>query len=889
MRHYGFADDTGSMKRDRRLNLSLTACCLGLMAMSGPAAWAQTAQESETEEIVVTGTSIRGEQPTGSVLVTLGRDDIDRSSAANVANLVSDLPVFNSFNAAPETVVGFAGSNAATPPSLRGLPAGATLVMLNGRRLVGASPLSTVPDPTALPIGAIERIEVVPDGSSAIYGSDAVAGVMNIITRDDYDGANLMARYGFADSYDSFDIQGAYGTTWTSGSALIAVSYTGNSELQNKDRDFFTPDLSPFGGTDFRQTFCSPPNVVVGGVVYAPPSYAPGTVRCENDGNFGIIGENRRFGLLGTFRQELSPNVEFFADLNYLQVDNEHTQAFPTAEITIPDTNPFFQAPPGTGATSIGVQYNLGGILPPNRDVFETESGGLSAGIDWNINDNWRLTTSATYAASSASAQDRGFNQVLLVAAANGTTTDTALDVFGNGTNPAVADAIYDYAVFFDADQTLFDLIGKIDGTLFTLPTGDVKIAFGAGFRQENYDAVSGSGPISTPPVPQSVSAERDVQSVFVEVLIPIVGDGASIPFVRSIDLSAAVRVDDYSDFGETTNPKYGVTWEVTEGLTLRASYGTSFHAPSLADTQAVDTRAILFPGFPLTADPDGTLVPGPINTIVLAGGNPDLQPEEGESLSAGFDFEPTGIRGLRVSMNYFNIEYTNQIASLFTFFPFPFFADPNIISVGILRDPTAQQVDDIVNNYVLENFITPLPTIGQVLDLRRLNLSEREVEGIDFSVRYQWTTDAGDFGLSFSGVHTLSYELSPVPGAARQDLLENGFGEVPWRARLAFDWQGEALSFSTALNFTDEYKFSYAATGGGNAMQTVDNYTTIDMQARYDLPWSVGDSRTNVFINVDNVFDEDPPLVLGRPEGFDQTRTNPIGRMIWVGVRQEF
>src|SRR5689334_23454869 len=195
----------------------------------GPAADA-----GAVEEVVVTGTLIRGAQPTGSELVTLDRQAIVSSGALTTTNLMTSLPQLNSFNALPLGTPDFANP----VPRFNIRATAGTLVLLNGHRMVGSGVLQTTPDPSAIPIGAIERVEVLPDGASATYGADAVGGVVNFITRTHYDGAEPRASYGHGDSYYEYDLSQSLGKSWNTGNVLAAYEYTAHDNFAYRDRDY---------------------------------------------------------------------------------------------------------------------------------------------------------------------------------------------------------------------------------------------------------------------------------------------------------------------------------------------------------------------------------------------------------------------------------------------------------------------------------------------------------------------------------------------------------------------------------------------------------------------------------------------------------------------------
>jgi iron complex outermembrane recepter protein len=256
----------GGWKARRQIALSGTSF-LAAMVFAAGTGWAQTPDAPKpsadekpadgkeatdtTEKVVVTGTRIRGVPPTGSNLITVSRSDIETIGAANTPDLIATVPQLNSFNTAPQASLGGFGSFA---PGMRGLPANATLPLMNGHRLVAAAANETNPDFPLIPNLAIQRIEVVADGASSIYGSDAVAGVVNFITRRNVSDVEGSASYGIADGYYSGHVGGLFGREWDSGSLLAAYQYTENDDILGGDRDYRVQDFRPAGGIDTRST-----------------------------------------------------------------------------------------------------------------------------------------------------------------------------------------------------------------------------------------------------------------------------------------------------------------------------------------------------------------------------------------------------------------------------------------------------------------------------------------------------------------------------------------------------------------------------------------------------------------------------------------------------------
>ena len=259
---------------------------------------------------------------------------------------------------------------------------------------------------------------------------------------------------------------------------------------------------------------------------------------------------------------------------------------------------------------------------------------------------------------SSTDLHEGSFNPTANDAALSGTTADTALDPFTGRTSDAVKVGLADYEQFFGSKQWLWEVNSKVDGPLFHIPGGDVKIAAGVVARKEYYD---GKNTLSRIGFEENLGAQvgkRNVYSGFGELFIPIFGEDNAAPALQRLDVSLSARYDHYSDFGSTTNPKIGVNWAPLRGFTLRGSYGTSFHAPALPDLFGPDTRA----GYGT-----GGLTPAGLEprtgSIYIAGGNPNLDAEKATTWSLGVDLAPPSLSGFNASFTYYNIAFKGRIA----------------------------------------------------------------------------------------------------------------------------------------------------------------------------------------------------------------------------------
>jgi len=837
------------------------------------------AAETEAADIVVTGTSIRGVAPVGSQLVQVDQAQIRASGVQSTAQLLATVPQLNSFGSTPRPTGG--GSNPATAPSLRGLPSTATLSLVNGHRIVGLGTIGTVADPTSIPFAAIERVEVLTDGASSTYGSDAVAGVINFILRSDLDGVDALATHSFADGYQQTNISFVSGKKWSTGSYLFGAQYNTNSSLLGDERSFFTNNFTPFGGSDARSQQNAPPNVVVGSQAFAynGTGFTPGASLYDNAKDTSIIPPSDRISLIANVKQDIGDSVHLFGDANYGHVETTVYNQQATANFTITNANPFFQSPVA-GATSEDVLYSFRRELGRfRRDIQRLDYYGVSGGADIDISDRWHGRVFGNYGHSDTVVRQEGINLTALTEAAAGTTTATAFDPFNLRTSAATLASITDYINSPGSTQKLYQAVGTVDGRLFTLPGGDVRVAVGGEYRRETYDGVNATGRASAPTI-VTTSGRRTVKSAYGELFVPILSEDNNVPGIYKLSVTAALRYDDYNDFGDTTNPKFGAEWQPFRGLTLRGNYSKSFHAPSLADLNAIDTRAERFVGY--SPDFFTPITPNrQYNVLYLAGGNPNLGPERAKTYSFGADFKPVFVPGLRLSGTYFNIKYKGLINIAGSAFSTP------SLSQFYTLNPTEQQITDAIGNIRIEGSRFPAGTTDVLIDLRRNNVGAQNVSGIDFDANYNRSiASLGSVRAGVSGTKFITNESQAAPGAVFVNTLDRAFPK--WRIRGTGGFETGPVNANVFVNYTSKFN-NITAT----PTQRVESYTTVDATLNIALgTFGAPNGGIDLQLAVFNIFDKDVPQLLsgdGLTVPNQSTYASPIGRLGQVGVRFRF
>jgi iron complex outermembrane receptor protein len=877
-------------KTARHIALAGTSLAAAMLFAASPA-WAQDTpgatdegaaaadENSDDEQIVVTGSSIRGVPPTGSNLISVTPDDVKRIGATTTPELLATVPQLNSFNTAPRVSNGGVGSFA---PGLRGLPSSATLPLMNGHRLISGSVQQTNSDFPFLPELAIERVEIVADGASAIYGSEAVAGVVNFITRKRASGFEASVRYGEADDYYLFSVSGLVGQEWDTGSILAAYQYSENNNITGADRDYRTLDFRAAGGVDTRSAVCPLANVnLFLGTIYAAPNLAPGTNYCDPRGPVDLLPRNRTHSGFLSAEQELSPDIKLWGEVLYSDRKDTVQAALPGQTfVLLLYTNPFFKAPPGTGTFYEYVDFRPDNLVGADHfdQTYRVRAGNSSVGVDVALGD-FKLTVSGTFDWSRNDTHQPGINTTALTAAANGTTTATALDPFGNGTSPATIAAILDYDTDFTNRQRSRIAAVKIDGPLADLPGGQLKIAAGAEYRRETYMQRGDSGGVGFPE-----DFDRNVVSLYGELFVPIFDAANEAPLMYSLALSLSGRYDHYSDFGSTTNPKIGVNWQPLRGLTLRGTYGQSFRAPGLRDLGSTVgsyySAAGLVDAFGVRDPSRGA---AQVNTMLLIGGNPNLTPEEARTYSFGADLQPDFLPGFRASVTVYDIVYDDVIGTPYGLGA-AIFTDPTF-AARVIRNPTAGQVSDAIADTVPFYYtFAAVPTVGNLLDLRQGNFGVRKTRGLDFDVNYQMTTGFGTVFAGIAGNHIFKYETQFSPTSAVVDSLENGVPRNTLRTTLGFT--AGPVTFVNFVNYRGGVTAPYA-TPTGSSVYSAKAYTTVDLRLSLKLDGLGLMEGTELGLLVNDVFDKRPPFFPGT-DGIGGAY-NPIGRFVAANLRTAF
>jgi iron complex outermembrane receptor protein len=877
--------------------------------------WAQTSEPAGTdknqklEEIVVTGTLIRGvEQPTGSNLVSVSEEQIQATGVSSALELlnrtVTQLPTFN---ALPSGGADF--GSATSRIALRGIGTttgtasgqSATLVLFNGHRIVPVGVLLTDPDPDLIPSDILSGVEVMPDGGSATYGSDAVGGVVNFTTRKRFEGLQFHGQQGIADDYNETNVSLTGGTSWEGGNVVFSLAHTRHDALFGKDRDYDTSDFTAHGGRDFRSTTCEFGTFAVNGQVYTGPSSSPVSARpkCDPTDYTSIYPEEKRYTAFGYIEQQLTDALQFSMDAFYSKRDTKiytDTASIPIS-MNITSANPAFR--PVAGETSQTVTFNYARAIGPYRTSKQNfDEYQFSPSLDWTLNEDWHLRADFIYGRSDATNRDRRGLNGNAINANNVNPYDPAL------ISPSLLASLVNNEFYNQGINTLESGQVVANGSVFELPGGDVRIAVGSEWRRQSLRAKTFLGPIGSFANGGVYPADRTIKAGFAELLVPIVGDRNAMTGVQSLDLDVAVRYDDYSDFGGTTNPRFGLDYKPFNDLRLRTNYQTTFVAPSLADSgNRVDTR------LQLTA-----LAPN-VYRAFIAGAGTNLKPQEGKTFSIGADWTPSQIDGLSVSATYWRTRIDDVVSQALGAFGGSVGAAAttyNLCGSGFQTlvpslngactlallnslQSTFVRIDNAAAPGIatLNDLFGPGVSIAAVIDARRNNFGSAKFQGVDSNVAYGRDVGFGRVFGEVGGTYNLVREFSSTAGGVFVDNLSGTLIQATPRYNAFASIGATSGPFNGRLTVSHNAGVDIPLSQSVAISQThIGSYTVADLFLSADLGDVAILKDNQLEFAVTNLTDKDPPYSGAQPNpqatgGFGNGGT--LGRMFRLGLRTKF
>lgn len=840
-----------------------------LMASHGYAVQAEEAKadQEKIEKIQVTGSRLKGVDMEGANPVQIiSRDDMAKRGYDSVGAFLRDLPQASSAGTFTENggVGGADGAPAGSSGvSLRGLGSSSTLVLVNGRRVAVDSftnGFDSFVNVNSIPMSALERVEVLTDGASSVYGSDAIAGVINFILRKDVEGHEVSVSYGDDTASSDFgrtNLTYVGGFNTANSNTTVVIDYFDREALFNSDRPI-------------EVTFKSSTRVSIDGADYAEPwcgnDVSNGGTRCRYDYVIerAIQPDTTALGATVHHNYQLSGGNEFFAEAMYQRNTGSAYDSAAAFDVRVNGNSPLVpQWARDIDALDGQVnQIRVRSRFPETRvQDYDTSSYRVLAGLRGEIAD-WSWEAAATYGKTENEITHvQGYMGIdkVLAGIANG-----SFDPFnlGRNNNEAQRAAVRELAPRTGESEVLsvdFNFAGDLP---IELTAGNISAVFGGEFRSEEIfdrpSQIARDGGVFALGA-SDAAADRTQYAAYGEF---------NVPLTEQMDLIAALRYDHYSDFGGDVNPKLSLRYRATDDLIFRASWSTGFRAPSLSQLGAGESLGSAYincgadqPFDALCGDFGATA--GELELDQETIGNRGLDAENSEAVNVGLSWNLTD--ALQVTADYWRYEHTDIV---------DVDASTTLKACIAGTAPVTSSVDALNGE-----FGCVIDGGGDLVFLRTgfFNVGSQKTDGIDVKLNYRIDTDKlGSFKLYASGTKTFSYERQVNADSPTEDLLgrlsgANEIARPDFVADAGTDWQLNDWSASLSAHYISElgdgdFKF------GGN--ETVDAWLVLSSSLGYDIS-----DDQSLLLSVRNLTDKKPPYASSPTNGYASSVHDWIGR----------
>ena len=880
------------------------------LGLAANAAMAQQANDAAPiQRVEITGSAIKRIDAETAVPVTVIKmEDLKKQGVTTIEQVMSNLTVSQSQQGTSQ-VVGL-GTGGASFADLRGIGANKTLVLLNGRRLANNAFDSSAPDLNMIPFAALERVEVLRDGASALYGSDAVGGVINFITKKDFRGGiasvgvdspqhpggkskSVNVGYGFGDlDTDGFNIFGMFdhqeqksigGTE-----RPFNKRYAGGLSPTTSPANYFQDGKS---GNPAAPACTSSPNLIPSTsgsacqmttssfVDYVPRSernsaLVKATVKLSADHQLGLEALSTE----STVRSQIAPVPYGGLRQNRTRPDGSLNPFYPgnpgaiTPNIplspTFVGTDPTVPLPAGTLPGFINVKWR---DLPngPRADENVNKQQRFVASLSGTLV-GWDYEGALTYNENRVKENLKGYSDGALITKG---VLNGVINPFGE--QSAAGTALINSAAL---DGNVQNAKGKTTGADVhaSRELGDwlgagrkAALAVGAQYSHEQF--LSTANHDYAEKVVASTGIDPDTRNEGSRRVYAAYAE-LNVPLLSTLDVTAAVRYDKYSDFGSSTNPKFGFRFQPTKTVLLRGSYSTGFRAPSLYEINSAQTYTNTSQRNDPVNCPGGTAIGGKPEAAncnqqfqALFGGNKNLDPETSKNATIGLMIEP--IKDLNIGIDLWAIQLKHSIGSVSE--------DDVFDNPGLYRDVYHRTAS---GNLATDGSQCPDPATCGYVDLRTQNLGGTNTNGVDLSLAYKLRAGSmGAFSFNTTNTYVHKYEYQNSEGGAWHQNVNVFSGAGPvfrWQNTTSVNWNKGALS----AGLTGHYKTGYL---DQDEETRVASYTTFDAFGSYTMPKGFG-----VTIGVRNLADRNPPLSYQTntfQAGYDPRYTDPIGRTYYV------
>jgi len=913
---------------------------VGLSLFAAQAAFAQAPADDSVklEKFVVTGSYIPIAGSAAAIPVTV--IDSKAIEATGINTSVLDLlrktmPQFTGNGNLGDTNANISsgGTGGGSQISFRNVQ---TLVLINGRRAAYAPILAAggrqFVDVNLIPVSAIEKIEVLQDGASALYGTDAVSGVVNVILKSDYKGFEAGARFGMSDKGGHYTER----TVWVVGGAgnektniTLSAEWTQTDPLFQYERSYSNPiyGTATYGGVindaNTGQFYVLNPSLAAppAGQTTIAAAVAAGTyIPIANSSNLisGLGAEQQYSFNLASFVTLLLRNQRQSVTLNFDHKWFDNVSVFGSMLYSATDTYSQLNAQPFTATIAAGdprnpfsdmrvtVRNRLAALAPRQYFYSTTNIQGI-IGLKGSVGTDWTWETAANKNIINQQYTNRN-----LIATAQRVSAVAAgtLNMFARviPASQVSASSILGVALG-QARSTLTTYDFHTAGKLAELPGGELGVAFGMDYRVEalrqdsdrlsQNDTFGWDSATTLNPFEKS----RNIKSYFGEVRIPVVGKDMKIPGAYLLELSAAGRKEIYSDTDDPLVPKYAFRWlPMDEQFAFRGTYSKSFAAPSLPNLFGPG-------GIGFTSSLNLARFGGGANIVGQAnaqsGSNPHLLPSRSSNYTFGVIYSPKAVKGFSVTVDYFHIKQTDLVSTIGT----------ATILQDVELNGTASPYADRVKfgpSGTTSMFVSGTPVTGQgqignkaidnvyVTDTLT-NIAAQQLSGLDVSASYVWNSDRfGKFNFDLSGGYYKSYTVQALPTVAAFEtvaLASNTNGTIPrWTTYTSVDWSrgkwGANAGWQYIPSVTDVNGIPAGAGVAAASDDKVEAFSTFDVSVHYSFgsDWKYLSGLT-VRIGANNVFDEAPPMAKGTftQSNSDTATYGAVGRLIYMSAKYSF
>jgi len=864
------------------------------------------------DTVQVTGSHIKRAQLSGVGPVSVvDAEAIERSGATSVEALLQRLPASAGFAGSQSNAYWAENGYGTTQVNLRGLGINRTLVLLNGRRIVnGGTGANSSVDLNVIPVSLIERVEVLKDGASAIYGADAVAGVVNIITKQGFEGAEAVVRYGQTSQGDGEEtsVDVSWGVSSERGSLMAAVSYFDSGAvnmasrapcglIESDGRLVCSGSSSTIGGrallADGRRVNF---NQVPGGDGDFYEPYSAAKHNYNGNPTLNAVNPIERLSLSVFGDSQLNDSTRAFIEAMYTNRQSRQLATSGGLGVYRP-INIAADHPTNPTGQDLLLQRRRLEEAGPRHFFQETDTYRVVAGLkgqfgtswDWSVAFNWGRNTGVD-----------GSDNV-----ANLDRVDQTLDRSLCSTAPGAAIPCGDYLGYGDLSRDVLDYIlytsrdtggneqksftANLSGQIFELPAGWVGFAAGVEVRRErgwrDPDPLTVLG-IGNTNQQDPIAGRYTAKEAYMELAVPLLQDAV---IADSLYLNLAGRVSDYDLFGRDFNYKAGLDWQVSPSLKLRSTYATAFRIPNIPELFGGVSEGNLtttdpcsgWSGLPASsvvrancqADgvPAGYVQPG--NTILTtSGGNADLEPEDATSFTAGVVWTPTFAPGLTLTLDYYRIRIENAIqriagsTKLAICYNTPSLAHPFCDASNFTRDPRTGEV----------NYLSSQP----------VNTADEQVSGYDLGALYEFKPWGMDASISADISYLQRYDVRPYAGAeviTYAGRITGGRGSyAKWRGLVSMNASRGQWSGTWTTQYIGRADDINAARGDiGDHAPSVFYH---NLQLRYAVSKAL-----DVALGVDNVFDRSAPFIQSYTDANTDTMTYDLLGRRWyarIGYR---